>query len=304
MNQLKAFLLRWARFSAERFPLSGHALLILCYFGANAMAAWRATALAPALGKGPLSGLGTIALVFYHLRILDEIKDHEGDRLAHPERPLARGLISIPEALRVAAGIILVEIGLAAWNGLAAAAAVGLVICYSFLMFREFFVREWLRPRMILYGFTHSVISGLIAVAVFSFVTGRYPWHLPAVFGLLAAANWCLSNTFEFSRKTFAPEEEQEHVDSYSKRFGQLRAALLVFSMVFPAVLLAMSLGFVLHWKPYFFVLMGALLVIVMTVGSVFAFTKSTSWGRAFRTAGAGFLIAYNAVIILGAWTQ
>ena len=82
------------------------------------------------------------------MRMMDELKDLDKDRIAHPARPLPRGLISPEEVrsgLRIAIGLLLVVsvfIGLL-WNPVAGV-LLGLSVGYSLLMYREFFAPDLL----------------------------------------------------------------------------------------------------------------------------------------------------------------
>ena len=49
-------------------------------------------------------------LMFLHLRIFDEIKDFKLDRIIHPNRPLARGLINVLEAKKITLLLIITQL--------------------------------------------------------------------------------------------------------------------------------------------------------------------------------------------------
>jgi len=103
--------------------------------------------------------------------MMDELKDLDKDRIAHPYRPLPRGLISSEEVrygLRIVIGVLL---GAAILIGLLgnpiAGTLLGLSVGYSLLMYREFFIPEFLDARPFFYAATHQVII----IPIYAFAT-------------------------------------------------------------------------------------------------------------------------------------
>ncbi|MBN1669538.1 MAG: UbiA family prenyltransferase [Kiritimatiellae bacterium] len=179
-----------------------------------------------------LPPLAATVLIFFRLRIFDELKDYETDKALHPDRPLARGLISTIDAKRMALTVAVLELALAAASGPCAFAAWGVVLLFSLLMYREFFAGAWLRPKMELYAVSHTLVSGWIGLYIATAVSGMLPWRLPAGVWAFALANWAVFNVFEFARKTWARDEETPGIESYSGRLQPWGAALLTLSMV------------------------------------------------------------------------
>ena len=124
---------------------------------------------------GPLAVtvLGLTALLSL-LRLMDDLKDLEKDRVAHPDRPLARG--ALPEAdarrgVRVGALVILgAAVALAALGEILAGGFLALCATWAVLMYREFFAPELLGRHPLLYAVSHQVVVlpmyGFAAAAV------------------------------------------------------------------------------------------------------------------------------------------
>ena len=296
----KIFILRWWKFIIERFPPLSHGILIVFVFAANALVAFKSSSIKAVLGKNEILGWIAILLVFFHLRVFDEIKDYDTDKLAHPERPLVRGLISIKEAKGVAVFLVLLEFILGALIGLPAFLGISCTILYSLLMYKEFFIKEWLRGRLVTYALTHSIISGIIPLFVFSCVTSRYFWQIPIEYRMFVFVNLMLSNIFEFSRKTFAKDEEKDFVDSYSKNLGTLGTALIVLLMVTLSVCVAFALGISFHLNFLFFILMGLLFLLIVFTSLFYAYFKNVLWAKTYRGAGSLFILLYNIIITGG----
>jgi 4-hydroxybenzoate polyprenyltransferase len=299
-NNSKNFFLRWILFVKERFPILSHVTLILFVFAANGLVALESLYLNLLVGRREILGLIVVVLLFFHLRIFDEVKDYDTDVIVHPERPLARGLISLKEARIVAFSIIVIELVLSLFISRSALIGIVCAILYSLLMYKEFFMKDWLRKRLIPYALTHSVISGIIPLFIFSCVTGIYLWKITGIFGLFVIVNVLLSNVFEFSRKTFAESEEREKRDSYSKTLGLRRAIFIVLFIQTLSLVLCVSIGSLLLMETLFFMSIGILFVITLLVSLFFLSSKRVFWARIFRSVGSLFILLLNGIIIAG----
>jgi len=150
---------RWLTYVNERFPLPTYLILTgaMCWSGA---ALFKVDPLSTPIQSG-LSMAGLL-LFFFELRLMDEWKDFEKDKVAHPERPLPRGLIEPTEVrMAIALGLIamLTLAGTLAFLQHPEAALIYLgTTVYLALMYREFFVGKWLSSFPFLYGFTHQII--------------------------------------------------------------------------------------------------------------------------------------------------
>jgi 4-hydroxybenzoate polyprenyltransferase len=213
------------RYQAERFPL-GRTLPLLAAFSASSVTASAHLASRPAPGFSAYAAAFTVALIlFWQMRVADEVKDADTDRLYRPERPVPRGLVTLRllVGLAVAAvpAALLAAMALDPWLAL----LLGFVWVWLALMSVEFFAPRLLHASPALYLATHMAIMPLIDL----FLTGC-EW-LPAgagpppglwTFLLLSLANGCVA---EFSRKIWAPENERPGVETYSSAWGIGRAA-------------------------------------------------------------------------------
>lgn len=217
-------LLRW---SDERFPLS-HGLLFAAMYGATLLvAASSATEAAVTVGASDIAGFFALWCFFGLLRVFDEHKDYELDCLNHPERVLQSGQISLAHLRGVGgvATLLMLAASLYAdrWQIGAVTQAWLLVMIWSGLMAREFFIGDWLQRHLVLYATSHMAVMPLVAIWVAAFGGPSNPATLAALGAMLFFGG----ATFEVTRKTRGPEEEREHVDSYSKVFGPRAAAVL-----------------------------------------------------------------------------
>lgn len=154
---------RWIAYLQERFPVF---LMILLVSGISLSGIYLYND-----DFHPLAFiLSFIGLFFFFalLRLMDEVKDLEKDRIAHKERPLPRGLIKKEEALLVIYGgtIILFAYSMFIWVFLQSVAALAYVILTIFLwgMYKEFGVSSWLNRRPVYYAITHQLVAFLVAI--------------------------------------------------------------------------------------------------------------------------------------------
>lgn len=291
---------RWRIFCRERFPLPGHLLLIAFYVAANAQVAGGAVSqgMLPA-DKVVLCAIAVLA-IFFHLRIFDEIKDYRNDLVAHKDRPLAKGLISVSEAKQVAFSLIGVELCLAFVIGRAAFMAAICTVIYSLIMYKEFFIGRWLRPKMATYALAHTLVSCWMSVFIFSAVTNLNFWEIAKPYGMFVLVNWMIFNIFEFGRKTFGKEEEEALVESYSKRLGPVRAALNVVIMATAAMYAAYKIGNIFNLSLLFTASMYLLYGLTLIAAGLYAAHNDKSSAVIFRGVCSVFILFYNVIVTLG----
>ena len=166
----------WLQFSRERLALPACLLLAGGFAVSGAMITGR--------DPDPVSTvliMQLLLLLLIELRLMDEYKDRDKDAVAHPERPLPRGLIT-PGSLRRMIGIIyagmLLLVPVLALSGLRTAALWFLLTLWCGLMYREFFAPDRLNARPWLYALTHQLLVPLMvlfAVAMHGGPTGTIP---------------------------------------------------------------------------------------------------------------------------------
>jgi len=294
------FIKRWWIFSKERFPLLRHILLIIFYVSANALIAFNSSSLNAVMTyKGVMCAVAVL-FIFFHLRIFDEIKDYKNDLVVHKDRPLARGLITVMEAKQVAACLIVLELFLASLINRAAFIAVVCTVLYSLIMYKEFFIGKWLRPRMATYALTHTLVSCWMSVFVYSAVTGLGFWTIPKTYGMFVLVNWMIFNIFEFGRKTFGKDEEKDLVESYSKRLGPVRAAFNVVFMATVALYAALKLGDTFDLSFLYTASMYVLYGLTLLTAALYAVHNDKSSARVFRGVCSIFILFYNVIITIG----
>lgn len=219
--------MRWYTYQKERFPLLAHGPLIAAFSAC-------AVAFSSMLRGAPAPGLQAYAtaflvclLMFLQLRIADEFKDAEEDARWRPYRPVPRGLVTL-SSLRIVFILAAVIQAVAAFL-LEPRLLIVLGIAWSYLalMSVEFFCREWLKKRPVIYLVTHMGIMPLV-----DFFGTACEWlprsgHAPAGLGWFLAASFFNGVVIEIGRKLRQPAAEEEGVETYSRLWGKGGGALV-----------------------------------------------------------------------------
>ena len=270
----------WITFTSERFPLHVNGLMIVAFTLGN-------VGLAKAVTWEDLTWMSLIPLLlcfsfFFRLRCFDEIKDYETDLVINPHRPLARNLLSIPQVKRVIYCLTVLEILLAwiAGNWLAH----GIAVAYSFLMYKEFFIGEKIRPHLTLYAVTHTFVSIILGYSIMSTVIDPATGLSSSALLWAGVINWPLFNLFEFARKTYSLSEEREGVDTYSSLYGVHGALLLCFSQV------ALALSLLAYLNRINGLQMGLAIAYLLPLGFL-AVIRTEKTASLFRNTSGVFLI-------------
>lgn len=278
----------WA-YQAERFPLLRHGVLILVFsggeavFGAlarDALPDWRVVAVA----------IVVCLLLFAQLRIADEHKDNEDDRRWRPERPVPRGLVTLAELRAVGIGAAVIQVAATALLDVRLTLVLLLVWGWMALMSVEFFVPAWLKSRPVLYLISHMAVMPLIAL--FAVACGARGDLLinPAV-GVFLALAFLNGLVLEVARKSWAPEDEREGVETYSRLWGVHRSAAVVALAGTEAAALALTVQILLGLSWVFGLVVGA--------GAALLGFAVVVYGRRPTTATAGRLETASGVFVL-----
>jgi len=255
---------------AERFPVAPYLVLIgAMVLGATA-AACDGAGYPVQVGWEQLVVVVVLLLAFFHLRVFDEHKDYERDCLAHPERVLSTGRVTLRQ-LRQAAGAAITAQLLLAWGlGSTAFAYLILVLGFSVLMRYEFFVGSWLNRHIVLYALSHNPIVALMmvfSVTVTLQPMGGLDWSQEVIAYLLLASLTSLG--FEVGRKLRAPEDELEGQDTYTAALGVARAVGFLSLVMVLSLLSAWSL------LEFWWTLGGATAVVALALSCAYRFVQT-----------------------------
>ncbi len=290
---------KWLTFTKERFKPLEYFPLIILFVGVNYLFSKNLSGLELGLLPVFLLGLATV-LFFFRMRMFDEIKDYEVDLVINPTRPLARGLLKFPEVKFAILISIILEISLVlfATSDLLPSLIYVFAVFYSLLMYEEFFIGDWLRPRLTTYAMSHTIVVAFLGLALISANLGMMTFQSPAI-PVFLLSHWFIFNLFEFARKTFDPGDEKKNVPSYSKIFTQKGAYLLSASQVLLSLVLLFQLRqlFQVRW-----LLVIATLYVLALIPMIFQPKKFTA--KSFRSLSTIYMGLHFIVLFTILWSN
>ena len=230
MRPLPYRLLAWGN---ERFGPAPILLYFLLYLAGILYARAIAGDRNPSVSTLDVVAFSAVFGYFLLVRVLDEHKDYDKDCINFPDRVLQRGLVTLDQ-LKVIGVLTLVPqivVSMLVDGGIGPVTLAWLVLFgWTMLMLKEFFAREWLEPKLVLYAITH-IVAGPLALIWIALI-GADGKHLPASVGWLALMAFLVGATLEVGRKLHAPEDERETVASYTKSFGGPAGAAAVLTVL------------------------------------------------------------------------
>ncbi|MGL4400633.1 MAG: UbiA family prenyltransferase [Luteolibacter sp.] len=260
---------RWWIYQKERFPLFAHGPLIFA-FSACAVSFSSLLRGAPAPDwQMFLTAFGVSLLMFLQLRIADEFKDAGEDGRWRPYRPVPRGLVKLEE-LRVLFGIAAVsQVGLVLALDPRLLWVLAVAWTYLALMSVEFFCRDWLKRRPVVYLVTHMGIMPLV-----DFFGTACEWlprgaSAPAGLGWFLAASFFNGVVIEIGRKLRQPGDEEEGVETYSRLWGRSGGAVVwIGALALTLVCATLAAAKIQFMVPVLVALAGVLSVALVVVPS------------------------------------
>ena len=227
-----------------------------------------------------------IFMFFFQLRITDEFKDYEEDLKYRPYRPVQRGIISLKALGKIGIATIIIQIILAHVINSKLIYFMLLVWIYMFLMTKEFFIKNWLTERILIYALSHVVIMIFITLVILKgtgyileshFLESLYlsleRYEKNIFIGLipLFALNYLNGIVLEIGRKTRKANEEEYGVQTYSKLWGR-KKAVFILCILYAIEYILVLLGLSNMYKEFF--MTGTLILTITLVISIYFMIK------------------------------
>ena len=227
-----------------------------------------------------------IFMFFFQLRITDEFKDYEEDLKYRPYRPVQRGIISLKALGKIGISTVIIQIILAHVINPKLIYFMLLVWIYMFLMTKEFFIKNWLTERILIYALSHVVIMIFITLIILK-GTGyileshfletlylsleRYEKNIFIGLIPLFALNYLNGIVLEIGRKTRKANEEEYGVQTYSKLWGR-KKAVFILCILYAIEYILVLLGLSNMYKEFF--MTGTLILTITLVISIYFIIK------------------------------
>lgn len=229
MNPRVLFFKNLFSYTKERFPIPATlpyamAFFSLAYFLPNLFSSKNIINLSDLI-----SGSIIFFLITFQIRILDEHKDFKKDSVAHPERMLSKGIITLAQLRKVLYVIIAIQLGINICLGLNQLFIWFIIFIYTLLMFKEFFVPEFLNDRIGLYLISHQIIIPLMLLYGISMRTDICNMNSADTVHLMLFLFGSMLTTisYEIGRKTWSADREHDLADSYSKIWGIKKSVII-----------------------------------------------------------------------------
>lgn len=228
-----------------------------------------------------------IFMFFLQLRITDEFKDYEEDLKYRAYRPVQRGVITLKALGKIGIATVIIQIILAYIIDFKIIYFMIIVWFYMFLMAKEFFIKEWLTKRILIYALSHVVIMIFITLFIVNatqyiilgeaeniFKFGALQWYrhnIDIALIPLFTLNYLNGIVLEIGRKTRRADEEEHGVQTYSKLWGKKKAAVIL-SLLFAVEYFLVILGLSYTYEKYF--LFSGLVLLIILIISIYFMIK------------------------------
>jgi len=178
-------------------------------------------------------GYALIASITYllHIRIIDEHRDFDHDNVHHSTRPLQIGLISKDELRYVDILAVSIFIFTAINIGYLALAVAIIMLGYSYLAEKEFFIGEKIRRYFFGYNAVNLVQMLLMQVFVYTVFANPFPFNKLIIFHFLFTSIGTI--IFEFVRKLKIPGDDGSGKDTYTWYLGFNRSISIYQALLF-----------------------------------------------------------------------
>jgi 4-hydroxybenzoate polyprenyltransferase len=244
---------KWMIYLNERSPLAALGLLSM------------GMALYPMALRWSFDKLMLIAIYLVGLLLLivmrmgDELKDYETDKIVNPTRPLPRGLISVKEMSLALYGLysLLILTGIALFFTKGAEGAIALIstVLFAYLMYKEFYMKSALDKSPLFYAFTHQLI--VLPLYMWGGLSFDSTLLADKAFLFWALANFGASFTFEICRKL--NPDAHKLANTYAHHYGRPTTAVVASFFIALATLATYPLGLHYITIPLAFILFATL---------------------------------------------
>lgn len=179
------------------------------------------------IGLAEAVGGFTIFSFLFMLRIADDFKDYDTDRVLFPKRPLPSGRVTKKD-LAIFLSILIVVTAVLNFVFMNNILFFLFLFAYGILMSLWFFQKSKIQKNLFLALITHNPIMMVMNVYIISFACIKYDLPYFSLTNVLVAFTlYFPALIWEVARKIKAPQDETEYM-TYSKMFGYKKATRFV----------------------------------------------------------------------------
>lgn len=273
--------IEFLKYIKERFPLSANIPVIFIfnitlYMGAGI------TENEIIFSNKAIPGFIAIFLVFFHLRLFDDLKDYSIDKKIN--------LLTKKQIKIFAFFVILAEIILVLMLGIIPLFFYLIVLLFSILMLYEFFIGEKLEKNVFLYNISHQIIVIFIGIYIYSFYYKRYKIEEP-IFFLYLLLMLSILSIFEFIRK-IKNKNDEDYKKSYEFKVGKVK--FTIYTAIF-TVLIGISCFIILFFtiQSQINAVIQIFLTLLILIGLTLHYVESEKMtNKLFKTALAAYILS------------
>ena len=214
---------RFYKYQDERFPLK--------YLGFTTMAVVLSSAAVLAYDVSIYQIIANyLACLFFlfHIRVIDESRDYEHDKIHHPDRPIHRGLISLKELFIFNIVGLILFTSFALYYGKASSIYGLALLIFSFFAWKDFYLnKSFIKNHFYLYN--SMQMSQMVFLQLFMYAVFTNEFILNDV--MLIHLLFVIFNTIilEILRKIKTEKEESTGNDTYSFHLGYKKSLYIFY---------------------------------------------------------------------------
>lgn len=234
---------------------------------------------------------GLIASILYllHVRIIDEKRDFLHDNKYHKSRPVQAGIITMSELqiMDIYAVIILLIIAISA--GVYPALLVLIMLAYSFIASKEFFLGKKLRQHFFIYNFLNTTQTFILQLFIYAFFAGYIPITTIVIIHFIFTSVGTI--VFEFVRKVKIPGKDGIGKDTYTWHLGFSNSIIIYLGLALLVVFTFLQIiTMIVDQNIFWFFLSAVILGIILLSALIHLKTKSIRTELLMKLS---FVIAY-----------
>jgi 4-hydroxybenzoate polyprenyltransferase len=273
--------IEFLKYIKERFPLSANIPVIFIfnitlYMGAGI------TENEIIFSNKAIPGFIAIFLVFFHLRLFDDLKDYSIDKKIN--------LLTKKQIKIFAFFVILAEIILVLMLGIIPLFFYLIVLLFSILMLYEFFIGKKLEKNVFLYNLSHQIIVVFIGIYIYSFYYKTYKIEEP-IFFLYLLLMLSILSIFELIRK-IKNKNDDDYEKSYEFKVGKFK--FTIYTAIF-TVLIGISCFIILFFtiQSQINAVIQIFLTLLILIGLTLHYVESEKMtNKLFKTALAAYILS------------
>lgn len=218
------FARRFNTYQRERFPVIILALsLIPAILSSAAIVSAH-----PTIFEGIVALVASVTYLL-HIRVIDEHRDFEHDNHHHADRPVQINTISRHELQLVDMVAVFLLVAIAVMAGMRAVIVMVIMLLYSYLAGKEFFVGEKIRRHFFVYNGVNLVQMLLMQIFVYSIFSNSFQFSL--IVGIHFLFTTVGTIVVEFIRKLKIPGDDGTGKDTYTWYLG-FNNSLIIYSVL------------------------------------------------------------------------